>query len=212
MSFGDPNWTNYEVVIEFQFRGSEKGSFSLITRMDESRTGIRHKVSATNNTVSTFTLRLPSQRSLAMSEVPINIRAKQWGLLRGEADGAKIRTFFEGLQTVEYELLGADYVRGLVGIEAERGTIVCFNTVIVRSLYRSQDALNAAVPRATVTTNANMRLFPGQGFTAVNAAPAGEQVYVIATNDNGSWTYVRRDLARNPSEGWVSSSLLNLNR
>lgn len=210
MAFGDPAWTNYEVLLEFQFRGSETGVFTLLTRMDETRTGIRHRISADDNLVSTFTLRLPSGRSLPMSEVPINIRAKQWGLLRGEADGTKIRTFFDGLQTVEYELLSADYTQGYIGLEAERGTVICLNSIVVRSLYRSQSALDAAVPRGTMTSNANMRLFPGQGFTAVNAAPSGEGIYVLATNDDNTWTYIRRDLTRNPSEGWVASSLLTV--
>ncbi|MCU0475566.1 MAG: hypothetical protein MUC99_05560, partial [Anaerolineae bacterium] len=157
LSFGDPSWTNYEVIAEFQFRGSETGSFSIITRMDDQRTGIYNRVSASEANVSTYTLRLPSMRSLPMSEVPINIRAKQWGLLRAEADGTKIRTYFDGLQTTEYELL-ADYTNGYIGIEAERGTVICFNSIVVRSLYRSQDALNASVPRATMNANANVRL------------------------------------------------------
>lgn len=211
MAFGDPSWTNYEVSLEFQFRGSEKGTFYLITRMDETRTGIRYEVSADNNTVATYTLRLPSGRSLPMSEVSINFRAKQWGLLRGENDASKVRTFFEGLQTVEYELLSADYTQGYVGLEAEPGTVICLNNIVVRSLYRSQEALNAAVPRATVNANANMRLFPGQGFTAVNAATSGETVYVITTNDDKTWTYIRRDLTRNPAEGWIASSLITVN-
>lgn len=212
LSFGDPNWTNYAVSLEFQFRGDERGTFYLITRMDDTGTGIRYEISADDKTVSTYTLRLPSGRSLAMSEVNINIRGKQWGLLRGENDGTKIRTFFEGLQTVEYELLSADYDKGYVGLEAAPGTVICLNNLVVRSLYRSQDALNAAVPRATVNTNANMRLFPGQGFTAVNAATSGESVYVIATNDDNTWTYIRRDLSRNPSEGWIASSLITVNK
>jgi hypothetical protein len=210
LSFGDPSWTNYEVIAEFQFRGSETGSFSLITRMDDQRTGIYHRVSASASNVSTYTLRLPSMRSLPMSEVAINIRAKQWGLLRAEADGTKIRTYFDGLQTTEYELLAANYTNGYIGIEAERGTVICFNSIVVRSLYRSQDALNASVPRATMNATANVRVFPGQGFTAINAAPAGDRVYVITTNEDGTWTYIRRDLPRNPSEGWVATSLLNM--
>ncbi len=211
MSFGDPSWKNYEVSLEFQFRGREDGKFYLITRMDETHTGIRYAISADDKTVSTYTLRLPSGRSLPMSEVNINIRAKQWGLLRSEADGIKIRTFFEGLQTVEYELLSADFSQGYVGLEAEPGTIVCLNNLVVRSLYRSQEALNAAIPRATVGSNANMRLFPGQGFTAVSAATSGESVYVITTNDDKTWTYIRRDLTRNPAEGWIASSLISIN-
>jgi TolB protein len=208
MTFGDPNWTNYSVSLEFQFRGSETGKFYLITRMDDTGTGIRYEISADEDTVSTYTLRLPSGRSLAMSQVNINIRAKQWGLLRGENDGTKIRTFFEGLQTVEYELLSADYDKGYIGLETTPGTVICLNNLVVRSLYRSQQALSAAMPRATVNSNANMRLFPGQGFTAVNAATSGERVYVLATNDDNTWTYIRRDLTRNPAEGWIASSLI----
>jgi serine/threonine-protein kinase len=210
LSFGDTAWSDYEVIAEFQFRGTESGSFNVITRMDNEQTGIRHGVSADKRTVYQYTLRTSNGRSLGMGEVGVNIRPKQWAILRAEVDGQKIRTFFDGLQISEYELLDAGYSAGIIGLEAPAGTVVCINNIQVRSLYRTADAVEFAPPRARANGSANIRMFPGGGFSRVGAVSSGEEVFVMADSEDGEWSYVRRDRNRNPIEGWISKNLITV--
>ncbi|NOG50167.1 MAG: hypothetical protein HND48_12570 [Chloroflexi bacterium] len=68
----------------------------------------------------------------------------------------------------------------------------------MRSLYRTASAVTDAVPRGEMTANANIRLFPGAGFSRVGAASAGQEVYVMAEAESGEWVYIRVDRPRNP--------------
>jgi hypothetical protein len=205
LTFGSENWRSYEVVVEFQYRTNQAGQFDIITRMQQDGTGIRHRIDASASNVSQFTLRATGQ-SLGMGEYPVNIRSGQWGVLRAEVDNEKIRTFFDGLQISEYELFEDEYFSGFVGIEASPGSTICLNNITVRSLYRTASAVTDAVPRGEMTANANIRLFPGAGFSRVGAASAGQEVYVMAEAESGEWVYIRVDRPRNPFEGWTIAS------
>ncbi|MBK8135155.1 MAG: PD40 domain-containing protein [Chloroflexi bacterium] len=209
LTFGASDWESYEVSVEFQYRSVQRGNFTIITRMSSDGSGIRHRVDGINSTVSQFTLRANGQ-SLGMGQYGVNVRPSQWAVLRAEVDGEKIRTFFDGLQISEYELLGSTYSNGFIGLEASAGTIVCLNRIAVRSLYRTNDALNNSVPVGDVLTSANLRLFDGAGFSRVGAASSGQEVFVISENATKDWFYVRVDRSRNPFEGWVTADAISV--
>lgn len=204
LTFGASEWSNYEVEIELQYRGNIRGDFDIITRMADDGAGIRHRIAGSTARISQFTLR-PGGQSLGMGEYSVNIRGNQWAILRAEVDDEKIRTFFDGLQISEYELLSGNYQSGFVGLEASPNTRVCLNRISVRSLDRTNSAFENAVPVADVITNANLRLFPGAGFSRVGAAGAGTEVFVIGESADGAWINVRVDRSRNPFEGWMTS-------
>lgn len=204
LTFGSGEWGNYEVEVELQYRGNVRGDFDIITRMDDDGSGIRHRIAGSSSRISQFTLR-PGAQSLGMGEYKVNIRGNQWAILRAEVDDKKIRTFFDGLQISEYELLSGNYQRGFVGLEASSNTRICLNRISVRSLDRTNSAFENAVPVADVLTSANLRLFPGAGFSRVGAAGSRTEVFVIGKSEDGSWINVRVDRSRNPFEGWITS-------
>ncbi len=204
LTFGSGEWTNYEVEVELQYRGNIRGDFDIITRMADDAAGIRHRIAGSTSRISQFTLR-PGGQSLGMGEYNVNIRGNQWAILRAEVDDEKIRTFFDGLQISEYELLSGNYQSGYVGLEASPNTRICLNRISVRSLDRTNSAFANSVPVADVVTSANLRLFPGAGFSRVGAAGSGTEVFVIGESPDGAWINVRVDRNRNPFEGWMTT-------
>jgi uncharacterized protein YraI len=209
LTFGIAEWGNYEVEVELQYRGNIRGDFDIITRMSDDAAGIRHRIAGSTSRISQFTLR-PGGQSLGMGEYNVNIRGNQWAILRAEVDDEKIRTFFDGLQISEYELLSGNYQSGYIGLEASPNTRICLNRISVRSLDRTDSAFENSVPVADVITSANLRLFPGAGFSRVGAAGSGTEVFVLGESADGAWINVRVDRSRNPFEGWMTSDAVRI--
>lgn len=209
LTLGSPEWDNYEVSAEVQYRGAIDGQFTIITRMTDDGAGIRHRMNGNNGEISQFTFR-PGSTTLGMGAFRVNIRAGQWGVLRAEVDDSKIRTFFDGLLISEYDFFGGRFTSGYVGLEASANTRICLNNVTVRSMNRTSEGLANSVPVGDVLTSANLRLSDGAGYSRVGAASAGQVVFVLDENSDGSWYYIRIDRSRNPFEGWVTSSAVSI--
>lgn len=211
LTIGTSEWADYEVEVELQFPTSQHGAFNIITRMTDDGSGIRHRIDANNSMLSQYTQRASGQ-ILAMGGFNVNIRTGQWSILRAEVDGRKIRTYFDGLPISEFELAGTIYSTGYVGLQADPNMNLCITRVSVRSLDRSEASIANAVPIARTVTNANLRLFPGAGFSRVGAASENQRIYVIDRTDDAEWYFVRVDRTRNPFEGWVVADAIELPR
>lgn len=199
--FGSADWENYSVEVMVQITGRDVGHTAILSYLDDQSWGYRHSISFDewgSRVAQYYYGGENGEDARRLREASVSVESGFWYTLRAEVDGVTLRTIINGELIANYNMALAS--RGSAGIEAGPGTKVCLDDLVVRSLNRSDAALDRA-QYGVLLRGADVRLWPWPWSDRVGAAGRDEEVYMLDVSDDEQWVYIRKQ--NSSIQGWV---------
>lgn len=207
VNFGNGSWSNYSVEIHVRITSDGVGHAAILTRLDSKVWGYRHSVDVQKSGAALISQYYyggdQGKDAQTLGTYSLTLRSGQWYTLRAEVDGNQIRTFING--RLASNRTATQRTNGTAGLEAGPNSTVCIDSMIVRSLERSGEAL-ASAAHSTLARYANIQLSPDQASPVIGSVNKGEDVFILGRTADGQWVQIRQD--KLAMQGWVPAAAL----